>query len=318
MVLKKQNSRPNSPAGKRPTFSAGKHLAFFLPISLLLHLVLIVLIALLAPSQDTKKAKNYPSIVTFKAIPHAKPVAKDKSPKPDEATRILETPLAKTEAPQKPDFLGAEHHQAQRPQKLTKNKQVFSKNQDPGQKSGEKKAQKAQQKLAKSASPAMEKSPKSQKKPAKNLAGRHKNSPTPRNAYEQLLDQSDSLIQESVAGGYQDYIDQDLPEGDFIDLNTQEYRYIGYFTNMRKAIELAWNYPYSAAADGVYGKVGLVFTIQKDGSVSKVQVVNSSGYQVLDQTIVEAIKTAAPFAPLPAGFEKNNLNISGIFSYVLH
>ena len=139
-----------------------------------------------------------------------------------------------------------------------------------------------------------------------------------RKRYENLLTYSAKEPQRQRGGGYQDFIDDDsLEEGDSIDLNTQEYRYIGYFTNMRKAIELVWNYPMSAARRGISGKVNVKFTIQKTGTVSKIDIVESSGHKLLDYAIVDAIKLASPFAPLPKGFNRKKLDVTGAFRYVL-
>jgi TonB family protein len=286
-------------------------------LSFILHLLLFLFIAFYVPAQDTKKVNNYTSIVTFKAIPKPKPLALQAVP-PPEAEKILETPLEKTEPPVQADYLGAQNHQAKIQQKLAKNKQVITRNQDPGKENGNGTSKHAAQATPKSISPPSFSKEDHAKAMKKYLAGRTKNAVKPRNRYEKLLDTSNSMMEEDTAKGYQDYLDGKLAEGDFIDLNTQEYRYIGYFTSLRKAIELAWSYPSSAAANGIYGKVGIAFTILKNGSVGKVAVINSSGYAVLDTAIVDAIQHAAPFAPLPDGFAKKNLNISGIFSYILH
>lgn len=140
---------------------------------------------------------------------------------------------------------------------------------------------------------------------------------TIRNNYENLLSQSIDMMDHEVMEGYQDYIDETLEEGSFIDLNTQEYRYIGYFTNMRKAIELAWVYPIAALKKGLHGNVNLKFTIKPDGKIVKIKVLGSSGHRILDHAIVSAIQLAAPFAPLPKSFGKK-LNIKGTFRYVIN
>ena len=46
--------------------------------------------------------------------------------------------------------------------------------------------------------------------------------------------------------GYQDFIDESIDLGEAVDINTAEYRYVGYFSSMRKSIELVWNYPYES------------------------------------------------------------------------
>ena len=139
----------------------------------------------------------------------------------------------------------------------------------------------------------------------------------PRNNYEKLLGKSLAMMGGEMEAGYQDYIEDEVEVGETLDLNTQEYRYIGYFTNLRKAIELAWVYPSKAVKRRLYGNVFLKFTISSEGKVSKILVLDSSGHRVLDTAVVEAIKLAAPFAPLPHSFGKQ-INIQGTFRYVLN
>src|SRR5690606_28888437 len=92
---------------------------------------------------------------------------------------------------------------------------------------------------------------------------------------------------------------------------------MGYMTTMRKSIELVWNYPIEAARRGMQGEVGLEFLIHKNGDVRRIRVIKSSGYKILDDAIVEAIRLAAPFSPLPDGFGKDKLVITGVFRYIL-
>ena len=68
---------------------------------------------------------------------------------------------------------------------------------------------------------------------------------------------------------------------------------------------------------GIEGTVGLQFSINKKGNTTRVKVVESSGYNELDQAIVNAIRLASPFAPLPDSFNQEKLTVTGSFSYVL-
>jgi len=53
----------------------------------------------------------------------------------------------------------------------------------------------------------------------------------------------------------------------------------------------------------------LTFTIQRDGAVRDVRVVQRSGNAALDYSAQRAIYEASPFPALPAGFERNDANI---------
>jgi protein TonB len=158
--------------------------------------------------------------------------------------------------------------------------------------------------------------------PSKDKSGVKVNKKNPykeiaRNQYEKLLAATYESLSDQTESGYQDFIDDDIAEGDKIDLNTKEYRYIGYFSNLRRSIELVWHYPREAVMRGLEGTVGLQFSINKKGKTSKVKIVKSSGYKELDQAIISAVKLASPFAPLPDGFGREKMTVTGSFSYVL-
>ena len=59
-------------------------------------------------------------------------------------------------------------------------------------------------------------------------------------------------------------------------------------------------YPEAARRDGVHGKVQLVFSMLRDGTVTDVRIESSSGYSVLDQAAIDTIRRAAPLPRIPA------------------
>ena len=136
-----------------------------------------------------------------------------------------------------------------------------------------------------------------------------------RNLYEKLLGQSSKDLLNQIANGGENF--SDPGDGDRLDIDTKEYRYMGYFSGMRKSIELVWVYPAEAARRGIQGTVAVEFTIEKSGAVKKIKVARSSGSKSLDDAIIAAIKDAQPFAPLPSGFGKEKLTVSGNFNYIL-
>lgn len=227
--------------------------------------------------------------------------------------RILETPLEPTEQPEKADFYGQTDHIAKKEQKakvknITKGKDPKPQQASPAPQKQERVSRQTPVKKSGESKDFVENSDKA-------LEG---DKVEDKSEYERFLAESfQSFANEEIRQGYVDHLEDEFEEGDFIDMNTQEYRFIGYFTNMRKAIELVWVYPIDAARRGIYGRVLVKFVILANGQVSKVRVVESSGHKSLDGAIINAIEGAAPFAPLPEGFEREKLPVSGAFSYVL-
>jgi len=53
----------------------------------------------------------------------------------------------------------------------------------------------------------------------------------------------------------------------------------------------------------------VTFTIRRDGVISSVRIAQTSGNLTLDYSAQRAIADAAPFPPLPAGYDKNDVSI---------
>ncbi len=101
-----------------------------------------------------------------------------------------------------------------------------------------------------------------------------------------------------------------------VSLNTQEFKYYAYFSNIKKQIEMAWNYPSEAQRNSWGGRLNVVFVIEENGSVSSVKLIKSSGYEILDDAAINAIKFASPFNPIPESLGVERLKISASFEYI--
>lgn len=247
-----------------------------------------------------------------------------------ESQKLLETQLNPTEPPKQSSRLGAQDHATQKQTKVSE-LTPRPKAADPGQ-MGE---VKSSQRISKpSVRPLEQEQGKNEKQRPNSKISEQKSqkrvlvSPDglvsiprpgenhPRNLYEALIPKSRELAKQ-VQAGYQDYVADEAEVGERIDFNTTNFRYLGYFTSVRKAFELVWTYPSEAVRRGLQGEVKLEFTIQKDGAVNRIRVLDSSGHKILDDAVIEAIKLASPFAPLPKGMNKDRLTIVGSFRYVL-
>jgi TonB family protein len=69
------------------------------------------------------------------------------------------------------------------------------------------------------------------------------------------------------------------------------------------------------APDGNHARTVIEFSIRRDGSISSLKTTESSGQQVLDDLAVDAVKTAAPFAPLPENYAGKSLALGYHFEY---
>ncbi len=106
-------------------------------------------------------------------------------------------------------------------------------------------------------------------------------------------------------------IDDDEP----VSLDTTEVKYASYFARIKHQIERVWIYPTEAAQRGISGDLTLTFRISKDGNLLGVQLLDRSGYEILDVAALKAVKEAAPFYPFPATIDREKLSIQANFVY---
>ena len=80
-----------------------------------------------------------------------------------------------------------------------------------------------------------------------------------------------------------------------------------YLDNWRRRIESIGNlnYPDEARRNNQHGSLRLLVAIQPDGSVQNIEVLQSSGYQVLDDAAIRIVQLAAPFQPFTIEMRKN-------------
>lgn len=86
-----------------------------------------------------------------------------------------------------------------------------------------------------------------------------------------------------------------------------------YLASVQQKIWMIWN---QQIRTGAYPQVLVRFTILADGSVTGVEVVQSSGQYMLDQAAQRAVLTAAPFSPLPRSYDTKAFTLQAVFQPV--
>ncbi|RPI37551.1 MAG: energy transducer TonB [Nitrospiraceae bacterium] len=105
---------------------------------------------------------------------------------------------------------------------------------------------------------------------------------------------------------------------DSITFDTSDYRYAGYMRKLKSKIESIWVYPPEALARGLYGDLKIRFTIRKDGKLGAIELVRTSGYKMLDDAAMRALKDGEPYWPLPDEWGMESYTILGHFVYSLY
>jgi periplasmic protein TonB len=103
-----------------------------------------------------------------------------------------------------------------------------------------------------------------------------------------------------------------------ITFDTKEYKFSGYMTRLKEKIESIWVYPPEAAERGIYGDLEIQFTIKKDGRLGEIRLVRTSGYKMLDDAALKALRDGERYWPLPDAWHMESYTILGHFVYMLY
>ncbi len=107
----------------------------------------------------------------------------------------------------------------------------------------------------------------------------------------------------------------DIDAGDTVWLNLERGLLISFFRRFRNQIEGVWNYPREAIVNEMQGTLLLKITVDTEGELLDVDLLRSSGHEILDYEAIQAVYRAAPFGPLGKHYPHPDLKIMAHFRY---
>jgi periplasmic protein TonB len=105
------------------------------------------------------------------------------------------------------------------------------------------------------------------------------------------------------------------PAKQTISLDDRRPRFMEYLARLKQRIMAEWTYPEDAQRVGVSGDLEIVFTLNPAGTLIYIQLTRSSGFPILDNEALRALKTAAPYDAFPPQMGADSVNIVGQFIY---
>lgn len=300
-----QKRQPLSPEDRHYRRRRTLWLSLGILSSLLFHLFLGYILSGV-PLKEIKVKQQVPVRLEFKQRePDAQKKKLQIPEKKTEARRqIIEAPLPPTEPPKEPAHLGAQDHRTAREQK------TLPKQGSPG-----------------ADATALQNGPLRIERGAADEQGRIE---MPRKKpkaerYASLLPQRLDVMNP----GHNDYIpDKNIPVGPVLDVNTTDFRFIGYFTAVRKQVDLAYYDVGPTLRDSPHvrerleeaGKVrfqgvSLVeLKVMRSGVLVNTRLARSSGDKEIDDFWMRILNLAAPYPPLPRDYPGDEL----VFTYALY
>jgi len=110
-----------------------------------------------------------------------------------------------------------------------------------------------------------------------------------------------------------------LPTVENIDLENKEIKkiFFVYYDLIRQQLIRNTIYPLKAKLEGREGLAYLSFILKRNGSVSEIMVLNSSGEPILDEAAMNSIRNASPFPPFPKDLVEQEIKLNVPISFEL-
>ncbi len=106
-------------------------------------------------------------------------------------------------------------------------------------------------------------------------------------------------------------VGKDVEDGTSIAVEGQRFPFSYYLAAVERKVSQNW---FSGVSSGAEGLACLVFfRLRRDGGVEDIRIEQSSGNTYFDRSAMRAVRSAAPFPPLPRAFTDEYLGIHFTF-----
>jgi protein TonB len=118
-------------------------------------------------------------------------------------------------------------------------------------------------------------------------------------------------IEESYRKRYRD----EVKEGDARFLNSDDIQFGSFLRRFETAVYGVWRYPPEAAKLGIEGVTPVKITFNRKGEIEKVELLESSGSRILDDEVRRTLSLVGPVGAFPRGYNKESFNLIAFFHY---
>ena len=125
--------------------------------------------------------------------------------------------------------------------------------------------------------------------------------PDPLPDAQMLMQQTRNLAQLTADPLAEERVTPKRPRRKFVTANTQEHLYASYMRAWVAKVERVgnMNYPEDARRQNLEGSLVLSVDVLSDGSIEHIQLLRSSGFDLLDEAAIRIVRLSSPFAELP-------------------
>lgn len=115
--------------------------------------------------------------------------------------------------------------------------------------------------------------------------------------------------------GYRRRYADEIAEGDTAFLNTDDIQFGSFLRRFETSVYGVWRYPQEAAIKGIEGVTPVRITFNRNGEITKVQLLESSGSKILDDEVFRTLRLIGPMGRLPRNYPKDEFHLIAFFQY---
>ncbi len=117
--------------------------------------------------------------------------------------------------------------------------------------------------------------------------------------------------------GYRKKYENGVEEGDTRFLNSDDIFFGSFLRRFESAVYGVWRYPEAAARAGIQGVTPVKITFNRKGEVENIDLLESSGSQLLDREVFRTLKSLGPIGGFPKAYDKDHFYLIAFFQYGL-
>ena len=115
---------------------------------------------------------------------------------------------------------------------------------------------------------------------------------------------------------YRHKYEKEIAEGDTRFLKSDDIVFGSFLHRLEGAIYGVWRYPQEAAMNGIEGVTPVRITFNRQGEITNIQRLESSGSQILDEEVLRTLKAIGRVGGFPKGYDKDEFHLIAFFQYV--
>jgi periplasmic protein TonB len=114
---------------------------------------------------------------------------------------------------------------------------------------------------------------------------------------------------------YRKKYESQVEEGDTKFLNTEDIQFGSFLRRFETAVYGVWHYPQAALLRGIEGVTPVKITFNRGGEIMHVELLETSGSRILDDEVLRTLKSLGPVGSFPKGFTGKEFNLIAFFQY---